>query len=530
MAVSIKINAAARMTQIAQELYDKGTGYSQARRASALDFDKLAIRPNQDTDCSFAQGIIWVKAGLIPVSVLRGTFYSGNIASVAKRHGFQIISLAGKSLSQIKSLMREGDALVGPGHVVHVGPNGRVLSWEQNELGKASGGKPGRQPGEKVGWRNMYARSRGWAYLMRPPAVKVGPVGLLLGARQSGNATVQNQALGSLSARWKAAVGVWDRVDKASPFMTTIPTGLTGSDVVVVLGSGLTEKGGMSSKLLARCQVALSIAKSNPSAKLLLSGGKAKQGNTEAKVANDWLVGQGVAASRLILEQKSGSTIGNAKHSAALMGGFARYWLVSHGSHLRRAAYLFESALASKGNTVQFAGAVAVPDGTIGKSSLSEVKSYISEVSSLLGVKPVAGVASTPPPGVSTPAVSVKKRTPKRQSTLPVSVQQRIAGAKVDGKRGPETVSKLKALQKRLGVAQDGVWGPVTARAYLALKGNLRRGSVGPWVRVIQHAGGVTRDGEWGTNTDAAVREMQAWAGVTVDGVVGPASRIKIII
>lgn len=313
MAVSIKINAAAaRMTQIAQELYDKGTGYSQARRASALDFDKLAIRPNQDTDCSFAQGIIWVKAGLIPVSVLRGTFYSGNIASVAKRHGFQIISLAGKSLSQIKSLMREGDALVGPGHVVHVGPNGRVLSWEQNELGKASGGKPGRQPGEKVGWRNMYARSRGWAYLMRPPAVKVDPVG------------------------------------------------------------------------------------------------KAKQGNTEAKVAK-------------------------------------------------------------------------------------------------------------------------KKRTPKRQSTLPVSVQQRIAGAKVDGKRGPETVSKLKALQKRLGVAQDGVWGPITARAYLASKGNLRRGSVGPWVRVIQHAGGVTRDGVWGTNTDAAVREMQAWAGITIDGVVGPASRIKII-
>lgn len=309
MAVSIKINAAARMTQIAQELYDKGTGYSQARRASALDFDKLAIRPNQDTDCSFAQGIIWVKAGLIPVSVLRGTFYSGNIASVAKRHGFQIISLAGKSLSQIKSLMREGDALVGPGHVVHVGPNGRVLSWEQNELGKASGGKPGRQPGEKVGWRNMYARSRGWAYLMRPPAVKTA------------------------------------------------------------------------------------------------------------------------TASR------SGSTSRS----------------------------------------------------------------------------------------------TVKKRTPKRQSTLPVSVQQRIAGAKVDGKRGPETVSKLKALQKRLGVAQDGVWGPVTARAYLALKGNLRRGSVGPWVRVIQHAGGVTRDGVWGTNTDAAVREMQAWAGVTVDGVVGPASRIKII-
>ena len=300
MAVSIKINAAARMTQIAQELYDKGTGYSQARRASALDFDKLAIRPNQDTDCSFAQGIIWVKTGLIPVSVLRGTFYSGNIASVAKRHGFQIISLAGKSLSQIKSLMREGDALVGPGHVVHVGPNGRVLSWERNELGKASGGKPGRQPGEKVGWRNMYARSRGWAYLMRPP-------------------------------------------------------------------------------------------------------------------------------------------------------------------------------------------------------------------------------------GVSTPAVSVKKRTPKRQSTLPVSVQQRIAGAKVDGKRGPETISKLKALQKRLGVAQDGVWGPITARAYLASKGNLRRGSVGPWVRVIQHAGGVTRDGKWGTNTDAAVREMQAWAGVTIDGVVGPATRIKII-
>ena len=49
-------------------------------------------------------------------------------------------------------------------------------------------------------------------------------------------------------------------------------------------------------------------------------------------------------------------------------------------------------------------------------------------------------------------------------------------------------------------------------------------GDTGPEVARIQGIVGVTADGIWGPNTDAAVRGWQAHIGVTVDGLWGPAT------
>src|SRR5918996_1132223 len=52
----------------------------------------------------------------------------------------------------------------------------------------------------------------------------------------------------------------------------------------------------------------------------------------------------------------------------------------------------------------------------------------------------------------------------------------------------------------------------------------LRLGSQGPLVAHVQKALGVPADGVFGPQTDTAVRQYQARAGLQVDGIVGPAT------
>jgi peptidoglycan hydrolase-like protein with peptidoglycan-binding domain len=49
----------------------------------------------------------------------------------------------------------------------------------------------------------------------------------------------------------------------------------------------------------------------------------------------------------------------------------------------------------------------------------------------------------------------------------------------------------------------------------------LKKGSKGKYVQDVQKALGITADGDFGKNTDAAVRAYQEKYGLTVDGIVG---------
>ena len=62
----------------------------------------------------------------------------------------------------------------------------------------------------------------------------------------------------------------------------------------------------------------------------------------------------------------------------------------------------------------------------------------------------------------------------------------------------------------------------------------LRKGDRGDAVKLLQHrlnlVGAILQeDGEWGVHTDTAVRNYQYRAGLTVDGIVGPKTRQKLI-
>jgi murein DD-endopeptidase MepM/ murein hydrolase activator NlpD len=106
----------------------------------------------------------------------------------------------------------------------------------------------------------------------------------------------------------------------------------------------------------------------------------------------------------------------------------------------------------------------------------------------------------------------------------------------VDGRRGPATARAVRRLQQRAGIPVDGIPGPQTRRALGRLGRHrfgsrpLRPGLAGWDVAALQFelethgfpCGGV--DGGYGAHVAAAVRRLQAFHGLTVDGIAGRAT------
>ena len=90
-------------------------------------------------------------------------------------------------------------------------------------------------------------------------------------------------------------------------------------DYFLVLGNALNSDATPTPELLARLDLALSISKKRPVAKLLLSGGGTTAGVTEAELMNKWLTDRGVSAARILMESESMDTVENIVFSAALL-------------------------------------------------------------------------------------------------------------------------------------------------------------------------------------------------------------------
>jgi peptidoglycan hydrolase-like protein with peptidoglycan-binding domain len=145
-----------------------------------------------------------------------------------------------------------------------------------------------------------------------------------------------------------------------------------------------------------------------------------------------------------------------------------------------------------------------------------------------------------------------------------VRLQERLH-LPVDGEFGPQTEAAVRRLQARAGLAVDGVVGPhtwkavgvsssetleppasalpqpahhthahaVNVAAHAETDANAgdeagpqqqQQHQSGSPVEVLQRALHVPVDGEFGPQTEAAVKSLQARHGLTVDGVVGPAT------
>ena len=126
-------------------------------------------------------------------------------------------------------------------------------------------------------------------------------------------------------ARWARILELWRSVGGDLPLhYDVLPDGLPDSDAlgIVVLGFQLAPDGSMRPELLERLGVALRSAEKYPNALLVCTGGGTAADNpaaTEAGEMAKWLVANGVAAERVLVEDRSLTTAQNAVYSLALL-------------------------------------------------------------------------------------------------------------------------------------------------------------------------------------------------------------------
>ena len=335
-----------KLQKIADQLNSSNIGYDQGQRWSFLDRKRRAINKGGECDCSSSCGAIAWLAGY-PVD-LTGTFWTGNFAAKLKAAGFDVIRF--QKLDQVKA----GDFLVGPGHVIFARTKGKWWSAENDERGKSSGGKAGNQTGRETRYRAPYQRSKGWAYIVRPLSTATLKRRILAAYKTRQLGTVKSTLkllttrASSDGPRWKAFMAQWAAWDRGMPLdydpaTASVPA---AGHAFVVLGSALTAKGAVTEKYRRRLALAKLAADTHPASKIVLTGGAAKSGVTEAAAGKAWLTAAGLDPARVLIETKSASTVGNALHTLPVLttNKVTSYTLVSDASHLRRASVLFAAA------------------------------------------------------------------------------------------------------------------------------------------------------------------------------------------
>ena len=113
----------------------------------------------------------------------------------------------------------------------------------------------------------------------------------------------------------------------------------------------------------------------------------------------------------------------------------------------------------------------------------------------------------------------------KGLSGEPVRRLQAKLGVEADGDFGPNTERALKDWQSKNSLAADGIAGPDT---FIALGLHelvlLKQGTRGDAVKKLQEKLGVSADGVFGSGTEKAVRDYQQKNGLVADGLAGPAT------
>lgn len=176
-----------------------------------------------------------------------------------------------------------------------------------------------------------------------------------------------------------------------------LPDGLPKDDslCIVVLGYELADDGSMKKELIGRLETALASAEKYPNAYIACTGGGTARNNkqaTEADAMAQWLVEKGIDAQRIIIENKSHSTVQNAKYTYRILSEkyphVTHLALVSSDYHLSRASLLFHTqatlaAMEDSTPLLSVAANAAYETGRIGKES------FDSQVSDLLNLSNV---------------------------------------------------------------------------------------------------------------------------------------------
>lgn len=250
--------------------------------------------------------------------------------------------------------------------------------------------------------------------------------------------------------------------------------------IVIVAGSANTAADALHSKYRRRLDVAIGLLRKDPALRVIVTGGiKPGHKRTEAAVAKTYLTQQGIAASRIIEEGRSGSTNGNFSYGLPLAraAGATSLVVVSDRSHMRRCLAFAYAADKAKSTGIPISGAAWYSDSSSQDATVSQAAAQARAVWSGMTDAIVRdldakwGVAAATKPTPSKPVIPVEVRKGSKGAVVR-QLQQALnrAGAKltVDGDFGGKTEAAVRAYQRKYKLTVDGVVGPATWAALLA--------------------------------------------------------------
>lgn len=177
--------------------------------------------------------------------------------------------------------------------------------------------------------------------------------------RKPGSVQVDIDKLAALDKesadRWEAIIKYWnDANEKDFVNKDILPDGLPDDNslCIVVLGYQLNADGTMKDELIGRLETALENTNKYPNAYILVTGGGTASANssaTEADCMAEWLIENGIAEDKVIIENMSKTTAENALFSYAILDRdypeVSSIAIVTSDYHIPLGCMLFNSEL-----------------------------------------------------------------------------------------------------------------------------------------------------------------------------------------
>ncbi len=153
--------------------------------------------------------------------------------------------------------------------------------------------------------------------------------------------------------RWERIMALWKTANTDLAVQEgVLPDGLPDTDALclVALGFQLNPDGTMRDERIARLEVLKACAEKYPNALIVCTGGGTASGNkdaTEAGRMGEWLIENGVAAERVLVEDQSLTTAQNAVYSLNLLAAHhpqvKEIAIVSSDYHIATGTLLFDA-------------------------------------------------------------------------------------------------------------------------------------------------------------------------------------------
>lgn len=157
----------------------------------------------------------------------------------------------------------------------------------------------------------------------------------------------------SKAKQWDEIMKYWQtNHEKLEINNDILPDGLDNSNkyCIVVLGYQLNDDGTMKDELIGRLKVALDSANKYPNTYVACTGGGTAKNNsnvTEADQMAQWLIDNGLNKDRLIIENKSSSTVENAKFTYNILRkkyiDIDKIAIVTSDYHIERGSLLYKA-------------------------------------------------------------------------------------------------------------------------------------------------------------------------------------------